>query len=129
MTPDSEVAVRQNGHEHAVSAPGLDGQLYVDLDDDTGPSLTVPAGVDVAYADDEQLEADGGEAASKTDVAMRGAGIDEEVAVYGILASLLLVAVTGYMMAEGRVGTAFATGAGGLLLGYLTAPAYWSDRT
>lgn len=50
---NSEVAVRQNGHEHAVAAPDLDGQLHVDLDADNPDAvLTVPPGVGVQYRDD-----------------------------------------------------------------------------
>ena len=124
--PDGEVAVRQNGHEHAVDAPDLDGQVLVCLDHD---HVEVPAGVDVSYQDEDDLETDGGTTADRTAVEMRGAGIDEELALWGLAASCLLFIVAGYLFRTSSGVSGLLAGIGGVLLMLMAAPAYWSDRS
>ena len=134
MTSDGEVAVRQNGQEHAVAAPRLEDQIHVDLDHPETPRMRVPSGVSVEYRDDESddnLETDGGHV-DRTEVEMRGAGIDEELAGWGLIASGLLLVSAGYLLSldAGVAGLAGIIGGfAGIILGYITGQAYWSDRT
>lgn len=124
--PDGEVAVRQNGHEHAVDAPDLDGQVLVCLDHD---HVEVPAGLDVRYQEDAEdyLETDGGATADRTAVEMRGAGIDGELAMWALVASGLLLISSGYLFGVDSTGSGLIAGAGGILLAFIAGPGYWSD--
>jgi len=132
---NSEVAMRQNGHEHAVAAPDLDGQLHVDLDTDgPGAVLTVPSGVGVQYRDDadedledDEVAADGG-MATRTTAEMRGFGLSEELAQGSILLSVVLLVAAGSQL-EPNSGIALALGAAGLLTGYVGARSSWNGRT
>lgn len=132
---NSEVAVRQNGHEHAVAAPDLDGQLHVDLDaSDPGAVLTVPPGVGVQYRDDvdedqedDEVAADGGMATRST-AEMRGFGLSEGLAQVSILLSVVMLVAAGSQL-DTSSGIALALGAGGLLTGYVGARSLWNGRT
>ena len=129
---DGEVAVRQNGHEHAVDAPTVNGQILVDVDDED-QHVEVPAGVDVSYHDEDdvedELETDGGTTADRTSIEMRGAGIDEELAWFGLIAAVLLFVSGGYLGGTGSsLSGMVAVGGAGLLL-LISGPSYWSDRT
>ncbi|WP_256403471.1 hypothetical protein [Halorubrum salinum] len=124
--PDGEVAVRQNGHEHAVDAPDLDGQVLVCLDHG---HVEVPAGLDVRYQEDadDDLETDGGVTADRTSVEMRGAGIGGELAMWALVASGLLLISSGYLFGVDSTGSGLIAGAGGILLAFIAGPGYWSD--
>ena len=127
MTDDAgEVVVRQNHHEHAVDAPDLDRPIRVDLDGAV-PKVHVPSEVGVMYHDDEEddLETDGGATVDRTDVAMRGAGISEEMALWGIVLAALLLASSGYLLGDELVLSDVAALGGGGLLGWITTAAYW----
>lgn len=130
---DGEVAVRQNGHEHAVDAPRLDDQLHVDLDHMEVPRVKLPSEVVVEYqdADDDvdDLETDGGEVVNRTDVKMGGGEVvDGDLAVWAIISSAFLLMSAGYLFGIESVGSALIAGAGGCLLAYITIPGFWRDN-
>jgi hypothetical protein len=117
---DGEVAIRQNGQEHAVAAPDLDGQIHVDLDGEQS-ILTVPPEVSVQYHDD-QVATDGGVPAERTEVDMR------EFSILSLLFSVVLLVGAGLRMSAGG-GIALGMLVSGVLLGYIGARSYWSGRS
>ena len=127
---DGEVAVRQNGHEHAVDAPRLDDQLHIDLDHVEVPRVKLPSEVAVEYRDhDDDLETDGG-SVNRTDVEMGGSEtVGGDLAIWGLLASAFLLMSTGYLFGIDSTGSALIAGAGGGLLAYIVIPDFWRDQT
>ena len=130
MTSDGEVAIRQDGVEHAIDAPELDGQILVCVDH--GGHVELPTDVDVAYNDSEaggELAADGGEAYKRVDEEMRGNGIDEEIALWGLAAAAALLLLAGYLLSAGPEIGVIPAGGAGVLLAYLCGRAAWGDRS
>lgn len=130
MTSDGEVAIRQDGVEHAIDAPELDGQVLVCVDH--GGHVELPPGVDVGYNDAEtgdEIAADGGEAYNRVDVEMRGNGIDEEIAIYGLAAAATLLLLAGYLLSAGPEIGVIPAGGAAVLLAYLCGRAAWGDRS
>lgn len=133
MNEGGEVAVRQHGKETAVGTPGLDAKIVVDLDtDDADGHVRIPRGVSVRYhdgiPDEDELETDGG-AVERTEVEMRGSGVREDISQVAMVACVLLLLTSGYLFA---IDMAFSAGIGLLaagILGYMSAPAWGSDRS
>lgn len=129
---ESEVAIRQNGQETAVDAPTLDGQMLVCLDAEA-PSVHLPDNVAVMYHDgepDDELAADGG-TLDRSEVEMRGFGLEEHHAEMGIALSVVLLVGAGVFLfgstAEFFGGVAMLFG--GLLTGYVSVRSKWSGRS
>ncbi|WP_435099595.1 hypothetical protein [Halarchaeum sp. P4] len=135
MTDDEsgEVAVQQNGQETAIDAPGLEGQIHVDLDGEH-PTLHIPSKVSVGYwddddVDDEAVAADGG-TTTRREIEMRGFGLQEEHANIGLFLAVVLLAASGAFLgspvaSSGLAGLAML--AGGVFVGYVSVRSRWSD--
>lgn len=128
---DGEVAVRQNGQEHAVSVD-LEGQILTDLDGEE-PVVHLPPEVGVVYHDhDEEADdvAADGSGVERTDVEMRGYGLDEDLSAGSMLVGVALLVGAGSVIGGGSsevVGLAMLVG--GAALAYIGARSYWSNRT
>ncbi len=129
-TPLGEVAIRQNGQEHAVEADAVDGQVYVDLDGEK-PVATLPPEFAVEYHDPEDVVADGGVPVSRTEVQMRGFGLEESHAFMALLLSAILFVGAGTLMfgSSGQGAAGLAMAAAGVLSGYVGGASYWSGRS
>ncbi|OYR80412.1 hypothetical protein DJ84_15660 [Halorubrum ezzemoulense] len=132
---DGEVAVRQNGHEHAVDAPRLNDQLHVDLDHVEVPRVKLPSEVVVEYHDEddveeENLETDGGETVNRTYVEMGGSEtISDDLAIWAIIAAGALLVSSGYLFTVESTASGIIAGGSGILLAYLAIPTFWRDET
>ena len=132
---DGEVAVRQNGHEHAVDAPRLNDQLHIDLDHVEVPRLKIPSEVVVEYRDEEDseegvdLETDGGETVNRTEVEMGGSEtISDDLAPWAIGASGALLLSGGYLFGIDHTGSAMIAMFAGALVAWMVIPAFWSEE-
>jgi hypothetical protein len=106
---EGEVAIRQNGHVHAVDAPSLDDAVLVDVDHD---NIVLPPGVSVEYLDDsdmdvesEEIAPDGGTVA-RTDVEMHGFGLSEDQSGWAIGIAAVLLLTSGWLFATDVTGMA-----------------------
>lgn len=132
MTRDvGEVAVKQDGHVHAVATPGFDGTVHVDVDGE--PHVSVPSEVTVAFSDDgddEPVETDGGVPATRSDIDMRGGlAMGEELSTWATVLSALGLLSAGYLWGSGVsevVGILVAAGA--LCLGWFATGSFWRWR-
>jgi len=125
-----EVAIRQNGQEHAIEAPGVDGQVYVDLDAQT-PGAILPPEFGVEYQDPDDVVTDGGTPVNRTEVEMRGFGLEESHAFMALLLSAVLFTGAGTLMfgSSGQGVAGLAMAAAGVLSGYVGGASYWSGRS
>lgn len=131
--PDGEVAVRQNGHEHAVDAPRLNGQLRIDLDHVEVPRVKLPSEIVVEYQDEDDVEddlqTDGGDTVDRTYVEMGGSEtISDDLAVWTLIAAGLLLMSGGYLFGIEASGSGLIAMAGGALMAYIAMPAFWRDE-
>ena len=131
---DGEIAVRQDGHEHAVDAPRLNGQLHIDLDHVEVPRVRLPEEVVVEYQEDEDIEddlqTDGGETVERTYVEMGGSEtISDDLAIWAIIAAGALLMSSGYLFTVESTISGLIAGGSGILLGYLAIPTFWRDGT
>jgi hypothetical protein len=125
---DGEVAVRQNGQEHAVGTDELDGeQILADLDGD--PVVHVPTEVGVFYHDKDDDLATDGAGYERQEVEMRGFGLSEDFAAGSMILSVVLLYGAGSMIAGSSNAIGLAMLAGGAALGYIGARSYWSGRS
>jgi len=116
---DGEVAIRQDGHEHAVAAD-VDGEIVVDLDGQE--VVEVPTEVGVIYHDDQEdgddaVLADGG-TQQRTEVDMRGFGLSDELTNGTLVLGAVLLVSSGAMLgstASSDMIGAVALAAGALL--------------
>lgn len=102
--PDGEVAVRQNGHTHAVQADRLEGTVTVDVDHEV---VHLPTDIGAVYHDDQLADTgegddeamtDGGHATqSRTEVEMEGFGLDGEQAGWSLVGAGFGLATSGYL--------------------------------
>ncbi|ELZ56771.1 MULTISPECIES: hypothetical protein [Halorubrum] len=131
---DGKVAVRQNGHEHAVDAPRLNDQLQVDLDHVEVPRVKLPSEVVVEYQDgddvqEETLQTDGGETVDRTHVEMGGSQtISDDLAMWAIIATGGLLMSAGYLFGIEASGSGLIAMVAGGLLGYIAIPSFWSEQ-
>jgi hypothetical protein len=126
---DGEVAVRQHGQEHAISASRLDGQILADLDGET-PAVQIPADVNVTYHDspEDDIVTDGA-GIERTEVEMRGFALPEEISRWALVVAGVLHVAGGALFGTGSSMTGFAALAGGAFLGYIGSRSAWSDRS
>ena len=130
---DGEVAVRQNGHEHAVDAPRLNGQLHIDLDHVEVPRVRLPEEIVVEYQNEDDVEddlqTDGGETVDRTYVEMGGSEtISDDLAIWAIIAAGFLLMSAGYLFGIESSGSGLIAIGGGALLAYIAMPAFWRDQ-
>lgn len=128
MTRPAEVAVRQNGQEHAVATPDLEGQVLADLDGQ--PTVHLPPEVGVVYHDgaNDDLATDGA-GATRTEVEMRGFAMPEDAAMWATVLGCSLFVGSGAMLATDEPLIGILMLAAGALLTYVGARTFWSDRS
>jgi|GEM_PF-4985836 len=124
---DGEVAVRQNGTTTAIDAPGLDGQINIDLDDST-PHVGVPTDADVRFEDVDESEDDArtdGGIAKRVDLRTEGYALGEELAIWSMIVGGFALVAGGYLFGlEGAGVAGIVSMAAGGILTYLGAVSY-----
>jgi hypothetical protein len=120
---NGEVAVKRDGHVHAVATPELSGSISVDVD---AEHVTLPAEVDVSFADPDQgddrpaeAETDGGEPVARSEVEVRGGlGMSEEQSGWAMAAAAVALLVAGYLWGISNEFAAVAVAAAAAFLGW-----------
>lgn len=131
---NGEVAVKRDGHVHAVSAPELSGPINVDVD---AEHVTLPPEVHVSFDDPdhgddlaEEAETDGGEPVARSEVEVRGGlGMSEEQSGWAMAAASVALLVAGYLWGTDDVIAAGAVAIAAGFLGYfgLTSMVRWRE--
>jgi hypothetical protein len=128
---NGEVAIKREGHVHAVAAPELSGPIRVDVDSE---HVELPPGAHVSFADentDPEAETDGGAVPTRSEVAMRGGlALDREPALWCSVLSALGFMAAGYLWGRGGddVLVAAILGAAAVALGYYGTGSFWRWR-
>jgi hypothetical protein len=121
-----EVAVKRDGHVHAVAAPELSGPISVDVD---AEHVQLPPGAHVSFqdpdrdaADDDAAEeaaTDGGATPTRSEIELRGGlAMSEHQSEWAVGAAAVALLVAGYLWGGGDLISALAVGAAGGLLGW-----------
>lgn len=108
MTRSGEVAVKRDGHVHAVEAPELSGPISVDVD---AEHVTLPPETHVSFQDPDQdavddaadeAETDGGVTPTRSEVELRGSlGMSKEQSGWAVLMTSVALLVAGYLHGTG----------------------------
>jgi len=127
-----EVAVKRDGHVHAIAAPELSGPISVDVDDS---HVELPPETHVSFAEpddadpDVDAETDGGVVSTRSEAEMRGGiALDREPALWCSVLSALGFMSAGYLWATDGVMVAVIIGAASVALGYYGTGSFWSWR-
>jgi len=128
-----EVAVKRDGHVHAVAAPELSGPIRVDANSE---HVELPAGVHVSYDEqddgaDAEAETDGGAVPARSEVEMHGGiALDREPAMWCSVLSALGFMAAGYLWGTDGDGVLIAViiGAASAALGYYSTGSFWGWR-
>jgi len=129
-----EVAVKRDGHVHAIAAPELSGPIRVDADSE---HVELPPETHVSFAEpddaetdsDVDAETDGGVVPTRSEVEMRGGiALDREPALWCSVLSGLAFMSAGYLWGSGDVLVGVILGAAAVALGYYGTGSFWSWR-
>jgi len=119
-----EVAVKRDGHVHAVAAPELSGPISVDVD---AEHVQLPPETHVSFqesdrdADDnaEEPATDGGAAPTRSEVEVRGGlAMSEEQSAWAVALAGIALLVAGYLHGTGDSMAAGLTVCAAAVLGW-----------
>jgi hypothetical protein len=134
---NGEVAVKRDGHVHAVAAPELSGPISVDVD---AEHVQLPPGTHVSFQDldepdntgtddDHPAETDGGAIPTRSEIEMRGGlALGEEASAYCMAFTVLGLLVAGYTWGNGQAIVSVFVAAASVALGWFASGSFWRWR-
>jgi hypothetical protein len=131
MNRNGEVAVKRDGHVHAVAVPELSGPISVDVD---AEHVQLPPGTHVSFQEPDAEEAaaaetDGSAVPARSEIEMRGGlALGEEASAYCMLFAALGLLVAGYTWGNSQaIVSVFVVGAS-IALGWFATGSFWRWR-